>query len=99
VFTKCKGNALSSEAFAVFIKDHEIRKFKLAGADAVACIKLISCNMCKSGYSVTVLSDCITSYNKLKLDEMLQYYKNQGCAVISLEDLVMTQISDTQPYS
>lgn len=87
VFTKTKGNALSSQAFSDFIKTHEIREFYLAGADAVACVKATCYNMCKEGYDVTVLSDCITSYDKRKLDEMLQYYASKGCTINCLADL------------
>ena len=36
VFTKYKGNALTSEAFADFVSNNEIRDFYIAGADAVA---------------------------------------------------------------
>ena len=39
VFTKHKGNALSSEKFTDFINKNEICEFYLAGADAVACVK------------------------------------------------------------
>lgn len=38
-------------------------------------------NMTKAGYDVHVLSDCITSYDKKKLPEMLEYYANKGCTV------------------
>jgi len=38
IFTKTKGNALTSEDFAAFISKNEIREFYIAGADAVACI-------------------------------------------------------------
>lgn len=31
-----------------------------------------------------VLSDCITSYDKKKLPEMLDYYGQKGCSVESL---------------
>jgi nicotinamidase-related amidase len=87
IFTKSKGNALTSEDFADFIRDNEIGEFYIAGADAVACVKSTCYNMRKAGYGVTVLSDCITSYDKKKIDEMLQYYESQGCAIICLDDL------------
>ena len=32
VFTKCKGNALTSEEFAAFIRENQIRDFYIAGA-------------------------------------------------------------------
>lgn len=38
VFTKCKGNALTSEGFAAFISENDICDFYIAGADAAACV-------------------------------------------------------------
>lgn len=87
IFTKCKGNALTSEEFSDFISKNEIRDFYIAGADAVACVKSTCYNLCKANYGVTVLSDCITSYDKKKIDEMLRYYENKGCKIICLSDL------------
>ncbi|QIK53852.1 cysteine hydrolase [Dysgonomonas sp. HDW5B] len=88
IFTKYKGNALSSEEFADFINKNEICDFYIAGADAVACVKSTCYNLCKANYSVNVLSDCITSYDKKKIDEMLHYYESKGCKIISLSDLL-----------
>ncbi len=87
VFTKYKGNALSSEAFAEFMKENKISDFYIAGADAVACVKSTCYNLRKADYGVNVLSDCITSYDKRKIDEMLRYYESKGCHVITLNDL------------
>jgi len=87
VFTKYKQDALSSEAFSDFIKDNEIGEFYITGADAVACVKSTSYNLRKANYGVNVLSDCITSYDKRKIDEMLRYYESKGCKIISLGDL------------
>ena len=87
VFTKYKGNALSSEEFADFIGKNEIADFYIAGADAVACVKSTCYNLCKASYSVRVLSDCITSYDKRKIDEMLCYYESQGSKIMSSKDL------------
>ena len=87
VFTKSKGNALSSEGFADFIRTNEIRDFYIAGADAAACVKSTCFNMRKENYSVTVLSDCVTSYDKKKIDEMLRYYESKGCKIMSSKDL------------
>ena len=42
--------------------------------------------MAKSGYTVHVLSDCITSYDKKKLPELLRYYESKGCAVLTLPE-------------
>ena len=86
IFTKTKSNALTSEAFAAFIQAHGMTGFYLAGADATACIKSTCFNMAKSGYTVRVLSDCITSYDKKKLPEMLAYYESKGCAVMTLAE-------------
>ena len=83
IFTKTKGNALTSEDFAAFIQEHGITEFYIAGADATACIKSTCFNMTKSGYIVHVLSDCITSYDKKKLPEMLAYYASKGCSVVT----------------
>ena len=86
IFTKSKSNALTSEAFAAFIQEHGITEFYIAGADATACIKSTCFNMTKAGYSVHVLSDCITSYDKKKLPEMLAYYESKGCSVMTLHE-------------
>ncbi len=88
VFTKSKGNALTSEAFSDFISKNEIRDFYITGADATACVKSTCYNLSKANYSVHVLSDCITSYDKRKIKEMLQYYESKGCKIISLNDLL-----------
>lgn len=87
IFEKSKGNALTSEDFAEFIRKNEISEFFLAGADAIACVKSTVFNMCKESYKVTVLSDCITSYDKRKIDEMLNYYKKNGSRILTLNDL------------
>ncbi|MDR0325332.1 MAG: cysteine hydrolase [Oscillospiraceae bacterium] len=88
IFTKTKGNALSSEEFAAFIRKNEICDFYIAGADAVACVKSTCYNLCKLDYCVNVLSDCITSYDKRKIDEMLRYYESKGSKIICLNDLL-----------
>ena len=88
IFTKVKSNALTSEAFAAFIREHEISEFYVVGADAAACIKSTCYNMTKSGYTVHVLSDCITSYDKKKLPELLAYYESKDCKILSLQEAV-----------
>ena len=88
IFTKVKSNALTSEAFTAFIQEHGISEFYVVGADAAACIKSTCYNMTKSGYTVHVLSDCITSYDKRKLPEMLAYYENKGCSVLTLNEVM-----------
>ena len=88
IFTKSKSSALTSEAFAAFIREHGITEFYIAGADAAACIKSTCYNMTKSGYTVHVLSDCITSYDKKKLPELLAYYESKGCTLLTLQEAV-----------
>ena len=88
IFTKSKGNALTSEGFAGFISKNEICDFYITGADAVACVKATCYNLCKANYGVSVISDCITSYDKRKIEEMLQYYESKGCIIIRLNDLL-----------
>lgn len=88
VFLKTKGNALTSEGFAAFVSENEIGEFYVAGADAIACVKSTCYNMTKGGYIVHVLSDCITSYDKRKINEMLQYYESKGCIVEKLSEVM-----------
>lgn len=89
IFTKCKGNALSCEEFADFVNNNEISDFYIAGADAVACVKSTCYNLRKANYGVTVLSDCITSYDKRKIDEMICYYESKGSKIIGLSNLAL----------
>lgn len=88
IFTKYKGNSLTSEAFTEFIQQNEISVFYITGADAAACVKSTCYNLCKADYGVYVLSDCITSYDKKKIDEMLRYYERKGSKIICLDDLL-----------
>jgi len=88
IFEKSKGNALTSEDFDDFIKKNKINEFYIAGADAIACVKSTVYNMCKNNYKVTVISDCITSYDKRKIDEMLHYYEKNGSKIVNLKDLL-----------
>ena len=81
IFVKTKSNALTSEAFSAFIAANGINEFYAAGADATACVKSTCFNMTKAGFTVHVLSDCITSYDLKKLPEMLSYYESKGCEV------------------
>ena len=87
IFTKSKGNALTSGEFSAFVRANEIDEFYITGADAVACVKSTVFNLRQEGYNVHVLSDCITSYDKRKIDEMLRYYESKGCEVITLDEL------------
>ena len=85
IFVKTKSNALTSEAFCSFIAENGITEFYVAGADATACVKSTCFNLRKSGYTVHVFSDCITSYDLKKLPEMLAYYEKQGCKLITIQ--------------
>lgn len=84
-FVKTKANALTSEAFAEFIAAKGIREFYIVGADAAACVKSTCYNMARAGYTVHVISDCVTSYDLKKLEEMLAYYAAKGCEVRELD--------------
>ncbi len=88
IFTKSKSNALTNEEFEAFIKENYIDEFYIAGADAAACIKSTCYNMTKNGYTVHVISDCITSYDKKKLPELLAYYESKGCSVVTFDESV-----------
>ena len=55
VFTKSKGNALTSGEFADFISKNEICDFYITGADAVACVKATCYNLCKASFGVSVI--------------------------------------------
>jgi len=87
VFTKFKGNALTSEEFVNFINENEIGEFFIAGGDATACIKSTCYNLRKANYEVTVLSDCITSWSMKKIPEMIEYYESKGCKITTLNNL------------
>ena len=86
VFVKTKSNALTSEAFTAFICENNIDEFYITGADATACVKSTCFNMAKAGYKVHVISDCVTSYDLKKMDEMLTYYADKGCEVKALSE-------------
>jgi len=88
IFTKYKGNALSCKEFSDYISNNGIKEFYITGADAVACIKSTCYNMRKENYTVNVLSDCITSYDKKKIDEMIRYYESKGCCIMNLKALI-----------
>ena len=88
IFVKTKSNALTSEAFAAFVYENQINEFYVCGADATACVKYTCFNMTKAGYSVHVISDCVTSYDLKKVDEMLKYYESKGCEVKALAEYI-----------
>lgn len=86
IFVKTKANALTSEEYTEFIEKNGINEFFIAGADATGCVKSTCFNMTKAGYSVHVISDCVTSYDLKKMDEMYAYYAKKGCEVKELKD-------------
>lgn len=88
IFTKTKANALTSEEFVNYINANGIKEFYIAGADATECVKSTCYNMSKSNYKVNVLSDCITSYNKNKIADMIKYYESKGANIITLDNLL-----------
>ncbi len=90
-FVKTKANVLTSEPFSEYIREKGIREFYVAGADATACVKSTCFNMTKAGYAVHVISDCVTSYDPKKMDEMLRYYADKGCEVGTLEEFMRTE--------
>ena len=96
VFVKTKANALNSEAFSDYIRETGIREFYITGADATACVKSTCFNMAKAGYTVHVISDCITSFDLKKLPEMLDYYASKGCEVKTLEEYQNAGMTDPE---
>ena len=88
IFVKTKANALTSEDFSEYIRENGIDEFYITGADATACVKSTCFNMIKSGYTVHVISDCVTSYDLKKMPEMLPYYADKGCEVKTLVEYV-----------
>ena len=88
-----------SEQYGVYVKLERNGVYSLSmscenfgggmhNADFTACVKSTSYNMAKAGYTVRILSDCITSYDKKKLDEMLAYYQSKGCLVEAIADII-----------
>ena len=86
VFVKTKANALTSEEFSADIRENGIDEFFITGADATGCVRSTCFNMTKAGYTVHVISDCVTSYDLKKLPEMLAYYADKGCEVRTLQE-------------
>ena len=86
IFVKTKANALTSEAFSEYIRENGVDTFYITGADATACVKSTCFNMAKAGYTVHVVSDCVTSYDLKKMPEMLSYYAEKGCEVRTLAE-------------
>ena len=85
-FVKTKANALTSGDFLEYIQENGINEFYITGADATACVKSTCFNMIKAGYTVHVISDCVTSYDLKKMPQMLAYYTDKGCEVKPLAE-------------
>ena len=94
IFVKTKASSLTSEEFAGFIGKNGINEFFVTGADATGCVKSTCYNMTKAGYKVHVISDCVTSYDLKKMDEMYAYYASKGCEVRELKDYIERNIPD-----
>ena len=88
IFVKTKANALTSGDFSEYIRKNGINEFYITGADATGCVKSTCFNMTKAGYTVHVISDCVTSYDLKKMPEMLSYYADKGCEVKTLAEYV-----------
>ena len=88
IFVKTKANALTSADFSEYIRENSINEFYITGADATGCVKSTCFNMTKAGYTVHVISDCVTSYDLKKMPEMLSYYADKGCEVKTLVEYV-----------
>ncbi len=86
IFVKTKANALTSKDFSEYLRENGIDEFYITGADATACVKSTCFNMTKAGYTVHVISDCVTSYDLKKMPGMLSYYAEKGCAVKTLAE-------------
>lgn len=86
IFVKTKSNTLTSEEFMKFTEKNGLDEFYITGADATGCVKSTCFNMAKAGYTVHVISDCVTSYDLKKLDEMYDYYASKGCEVKELKE-------------
>lgn len=87
IFTKSKGNALTCEGFVSFINENNIKEFYITGADAVACVKSTVYNLLKENFVVKVIADCITSYDKRKIPEMIDYYASKGVHIVRSGEL------------
>ncbi|MDW2885865.1 hypothetical protein [Exiguobacterium artemiae] len=56
--------------------------------DGHTCVKSTCFNLRKLNYDVTVITDGITSYDKKKLPEMIEYYTKKGSHIVQLNDLI-----------
>ncbi len=42
----------------------------------------------KNGYTVNVISDCVTGYDLTLLLKMCEYYMSKGCNMLTLEECI-----------
>jgi nicotinamidase-related amidase len=96
IFVKTKANTLTSRDFSEYIRENSINEFYITGADATGCVKSTCFNMKKAGYTVHVISDCVTSYDLKKMPEMLSYYADKSCEVKTLAEYMESNKSDSQ---
>lgn len=87
IFVKTEVDVVTSKFFMDFLEQNKINEVFVTGADATACVKAACSSLKKSGFDVHVISDCVTSYDLSKLDEMFSFYKRAGCDVKCLEEL------------
>ena len=78
-----ESNALSNADFVNFIREQVLTEFYVTGGDALGCVKATCCALREAGHTVHALSDCITSYDKERLPEMFDLYREVGCIVES----------------
>ena len=89
IFIKHDGSAYTSKEFVEFLERNHIKHVILTGADAFYCVKFTCEDFCKNNYNVTVLSDCITSFDKTKIPELLEYYSSKGAKINTLEKVII----------
>ena len=58
IFTKTKGNALTSEAFSAFIAENAVSEFYIAGADAAVCVKSTCCRTASPATTGGISTQC-----------------------------------------
>ena len=88
IFIKHDGSAYTSKEFVDFLEKNKIKDLIIIGADAFYCVKFTCEDLCKNNYNVTVISDCITSFDKTKIPELLKYYASKGAKINTLEKVL-----------
>lgn len=77
----CCGN----EEFNRRLKTSNRRQILIAGIEAHVCVYQTVMDLCKSGYEVQVISDCISARSKKSLDIGIERMKNAGASLTSVE--------------